>query len=116
MAARRETLEDMLVGCASRVVLVAVLVSGLTATLVGCTKTTYSCSNGRCEVSLSGDGATTEVDDNVEVVLVGADGESADLSVAGRSVRCTKATWSRSPGSASPATLSATPRSTSRCS
>ncbi len=64
------------------VVVLAVALSG------GCSSTDYSCSNGECEVSLSGDGATTEVDDNVEVVLVEADDDSADLSVAGRSVTC----------------------------
>jgi len=72
----------------SRLAAPVVVVTVLAAAVVGCSSTDYSCSNGRCDVSLSGDGATTEVADNVEVVLVGADDESADLSIAGRSVSC----------------------------
>ncbi len=55
------------------------------------TSTNYTCSNGRCEVSLRGAGAETELfDDTTTVALDGADGSAAQLTVNGESLTCTE--------------------------
>ena len=70
------------------VLLLTALAAAFAATGAGCAQTSYSCRDGSCEVSLSGEGATTEIDENVELVLVGADDGGAELSVAGERVTC----------------------------
>lgn len=77
-------------GTPRRVLLLAVLSVIVWTTGVGCAQTSYSCSDGKCEVSLGGAGATTEIDNNVEVVLVSVEEGEAKLSVAGEAVSCTE--------------------------
>lgn len=70
------------------------MVIGVAATLSACaggaTSYSSSCSDGLCTVSLTGAGAEAELlEGDVVVVLDGADGTSADLSVNDESGRCT---------------------------
>jgi len=56
-----------------------------------CSVTTnnYSCSNNRCEVTLSGSGSETELyDDTLSLRLDSADGSTAELTVGNESVSC----------------------------
>jgi len=73
--------------------------------ITACTTTSYSCSASRCEVTLSGNGASTElgpygepitllsVDDGVATIeLAGAEGSCSagdTIELAGASVQCT---------------------------
>ncbi len=84
----------------------AVVLMALYVLLVGCTTTSYQCSNSTCEVTLQGEGATTDlgvegrpitlvsVTAGVAVLEVGGQrgfclaGETVELS--GASVECTE--------------------------
>jgi len=61
--------------------------------LSACTVTSsnYSCTNGRCELTLRGGGSDTEIlEDTVTVRLDTADGSTAELTVNDESVTCTE--------------------------
>lgn len=75
-------------------------VAATTFALVGltaCTSTSYSCSNGSCSVTLSGAGASTDLDANtfggggsgdITVALDGVDGGTATFSIGGSEGSC----------------------------
>lgn len=73
----------------TRIVLVVpALAVAAAASLGACTTSSYTCSDGSCTVNLSGAGSDTEIDDDVEVTLVGASDGTAEFTIDGTSATC----------------------------
>lgn len=73
-------------------VLTPVVLSGLAAlTLAACTSNTQKCSGGKCEIDLSGKGATVTLggEGGSDMKLVSASGNTAKVEIAGQPVTLT---------------------------
>lgn len=67
--------------------LTALAISGLAAfSLAACTSNTQSCSGGKCDIDLSGKGATVVLggDGGSEMELISASGKTAKVKIAGQ--------------------------------
>ncbi len=82
---------------AARLSTAAAVLTAVLVGLVGCTSTTYSCSDGSCSITLTGQGASTEIDPlslglstsgDVLFTLESADEGAATFSVDGTRNEC----------------------------